>query len=273
MPDLTILPNVVIDAPAKTSRPQQSHNHQPRIPVLDGVRGLAIVMVMCWHYVRMPLFENTNPLLSGVGQLLGISWSGVDLFFVLSGFLLGGILIDNRESSNYYKAFYVRRACRIFPLYYAWILVVVCAGAFLGHGKLASLFTNSQPVWPVLTYTQNIAQVFFHYGGGVVFAVTWSLAIEEQFYLLLPLLIRKVAPRKLPLLLVLLVLSGTVFRLLMWYFGPRQGWAGYVLLPCRWDSLFLEPVLNFSSKKSVHGKYIPAISWGWQTSERIIRVM
>lgn len=239
MSNLATLPNVIADAPVQTKSAQPSQNHQPRIPVLDGVRGLAIIFVLCWHYVRMPLFENTKPILTHVGELLGTCWSGVDLFFVLSGFLLGGILIDNRESSNYYRAFYMRRACRIFPLYYTWILLVVCAGAFLAQGKLAPLFSSYRPVWPVLTYTQNIAEVFFHYGGGPVFAVTWSLAIEEQFYLLLPLLIRMVSPRRLPLLLILLVLSGTVFRLLMWYYGPRQGWAGYVLLPCRWDSLFL----------------------------------
>ena len=211
-----------------------------RIPALDGICGLAIILVLCWHYVAMQLTETPNPILKFIGELCGICWSGVDLFFVLSGFLLGGILIDNRESPNYYKTFYIRRVCRIFPLDYAWILLVVLLGAVLADGRLAPLFQNYRPVWPVLTYTQNITEVVLHHGvNSPLFAVTWSLAVEEQFYLLLPLLIRIINPRKLPFWLVLLVLSSTVFRLAMWYFGPQQGWAGYVLLPCRWDSLFL----------------------------------
>jgi peptidoglycan/LPS O-acetylase OafA/YrhL len=211
-----------------------------RIPALDGVRGLAIILVLCWHYVRMQLFDVSNPALTFVGDLCGICWSGVDLFFVLSGFLLGGILIDNRQSSNYYKTFYIRRICRIFPLYYAWILLVVILGAFLASGRLAPLFRDYSSIWPVLTYTQNITQIVLPRGAiSPLFAVTWSLAVEEQFYLLLPWLIRIINPKQLPFWLVLLVLSSTVFRLAMWYFGPRQGWAGYVLLPCRWDSLFL----------------------------------
>ena len=68
-----------------------------RYPELDGLRGIAILLVVAWHY-------NLGPFLSGV-----------DLFFVLSGFLLGGILLDKKEAPNYFKAFYARRICRIFP--------------------------------------------------------------------------------------------------------------------------------------------------------------
>ena len=69
---------------------------------LDGLRGMAILMVVAFHY-------NLAPFLGGVG---------VDLFFVLSGFLLGGTLLDKKEAPNYFKAFYARRICRIFPLYF-----------------------------------------------------------------------------------------------------------------------------------------------------------
>src|SRR5882724_4805758 len=88
-----------------------------RIPVLDGLRGIAILLVLLYHGLFTIQFESV-PLvrLSAIGKLSG---SGVDLFFVLSGFLIGGILLDVKDSPHYFKTFYVRRAYRILPLYMA----------------------------------------------------------------------------------------------------------------------------------------------------------
>jgi peptidoglycan/LPS O-acetylase OafA/YrhL len=76
-----------------------------RISGLDGVRGFAIILVLLWHYVAMQLTHQPGSVMNFVRQILGGCWSGVDLFFVLSGFLLGGILIENRDSPNYFRTF------------------------------------------------------------------------------------------------------------------------------------------------------------------------
>src|SRR5665213_775139 len=95
---------------------------QGRIPELDGLRGMAILLVLVGHYFSVPGIGAAS-LLNGYWFRLG--WTGVDLFFVLSGFLIGGILLGVRESPNYFKTFYARRFFRIIPLYYAWILIYV----------------------------------------------------------------------------------------------------------------------------------------------------
>jgi len=104
-----------------------TRNSVPRIPQLDGLRGLAILLVIGYHYISMPGADA-----AGVFQVfawcLRLGWAGVDLFFVLSGFLIGGILIDARESPNYFRTFYVRRVLRILPLY-AVLLALFCAGS------------------------------------------------------------------------------------------------------------------------------------------------
>src|SRR5689334_996479 len=96
---------------------------KPHIPELDGVRGLAILLVLIWHYVVYPRYDWLYYYAPNTAVAFGLTWSGVDLFFILSGFLLGGILLDNARAPHYFKAFYVRRACRILPLYFAWLLL------------------------------------------------------------------------------------------------------------------------------------------------------
>jgi peptidoglycan/LPS O-acetylase OafA/YrhL len=76
-----------------------------RIPELDGIRGLAIAMVLTWHYFTVPLSKSSSPFLLFLSRVTLQSWSGVDLFFVLSGFLIGGILIDAKGSEHYFRAF------------------------------------------------------------------------------------------------------------------------------------------------------------------------
>ena len=100
---------------------------QGRIPELDGLRGMAILLVLVGHYFAVP-GTGAASLLNGYWFRLG--WTGVDLFFVLSGFLIGGILLDVRDSPNYFKTFYARRFFRIIPLYYAWILLYIVLSVF-----------------------------------------------------------------------------------------------------------------------------------------------
>jgi peptidoglycan/LPS O-acetylase OafA/YrhL len=131
-----------------------------------------------------------------------MGWSGVDLFFVLSGFLIGGILMDARGSVSYYHTFYVRRFCRIIPIYYAWItayiLLVGLAGAkvqVLSNSGVAPPLNLS--IYSYYLFLQNLHIASLAGLAGAWFGHLWSLAVEEQFYLLAPLVIRFVAPRKL----------------------------------------------------------------------------
>ena len=107
-----------------------------RYPALDGLRGVAILMVLSWNFAS-ELHPASGTALSYLQALARLNWSGVDLFFVLSGFLIGGILIDNRGAKNYFQVFYIRRACRIFPLYYLCLLgflIAVCIFGVTGSG-------------------------------------------------------------------------------------------------------------------------------------------
>src|SRR6266699_3050090 len=110
-------------------------NPPGRIPELDGLRGAAILFVLIYHYAERQPSADPHIFRFYVEHLFLIGWSGVDLFFVLSGFLIGGILLDVRGYASYFKTFYTRRFFRIIPIYYAWILayslLVSVAGAAL----------------------------------------------------------------------------------------------------------------------------------------------
>ncbi len=211
-----------------------------RIPELDGIRGLAILLVVVWHYVA----STVRGVIPGSGPwyllaTLRLTWSGVDLFFVLSGFLIGGILYDAKDSTTYYRTFYSRRIYRIFPLYFIWIALFI-TGLYLAGPNSASalrtIFNRDLPLWSYPLFLQNFSMVSGATFGPAWMAVTWSLAVEEQFYLLLPLLIRNLRYRGITILAVASILGAPVFRLILWfsgnvYMGP------YILLPCRADAL------------------------------------
>src|SRR5712691_12887503 len=92
-----------------------------RIPELDGIRGLAILLVLIAHYIHAGVTAQPGSWQAYLLATLRLSFAGVDLFFVLSGFLIGGILWDAKNASNYYSTFYWRRTHRIFPLYFLWL--------------------------------------------------------------------------------------------------------------------------------------------------------
>jgi peptidoglycan/LPS O-acetylase OafA/YrhL len=225
----------VIESPVPT-RPEGR-----RIPELDGLRGMAIAMVLAWHY-GVNLVVPTNGWLLFLKQGLTMLSTGVDLFFVLSGFLLGGILLDHWDAPNYYRTFYVRRAWRILPLYYTIVLLFVL-GAHSGwetrFPALAWVFSDPLPLASYETFTQNLVMAKLGRFGAYGLAVTWSLAIEEQFYLLLPLLLRWVPRTDLVRTLAGLVLLAVGLRLFCLDAFPQGPFIAFLQMPCRADSLFL----------------------------------
>jgi peptidoglycan/LPS O-acetylase OafA/YrhL len=153
-------------------------------PGLDGMRAVAALMVIFFHL--MPI------------SVLNLGWIGVDFFFVISGFLITSILINQRDHKSYFKLFYVRRSLRIFPLYFAVVIPFILLNVIIDD-------TSFRVAFPYIIYIQNITAIKDGYLLGL--GHTWSLAIEEQYYLLYPALIYFTPQKKLiPVLLILIVL-------------------------------------------------------------------
>ncbi|HVZ79147.1 MAG TPA: acyltransferase [Gemmatimonadaceae bacterium] len=154
-----------------------------RLKPLDGLRGIAILGVLLFHGAN----SLARPATIGgalVRKLFSSGWTGVDLFFVLSGFLITGILLDAKGRPNYFRAFYARRALRILPLYYGYLLAIFIVGPLLaGHALGLDPTPASDQAW----YWVHLQNFHFAQGSAKSYVVSlWSLAIEEQFYLLWP---------------------------------------------------------------------------------------
>ena len=181
----------------------------PYYPSFDGLRGIAILAVFLRHYA-VDLFA--WPWLDGL-------WCGVDLFFVLSGFLITGILFDTLGEPGYFRNFYIRRALRIFPLYYGFFLVLLLAWTFL-HQRGASKYIWSYAlyfgnlIYPFIDTRKHDVTVFpfrlFGTSSHVSVGYFWSLCVEEQFYLVWPLLVYAVRSRTRLMHLALAGIIGTV---------------------------------------------------------------
>jgi len=149
---------------------------------LDTLRALAIVIVIIFH------LQSFLPNI--LEPIADIGWMGVDLFFVLSGFLITGILIDTKRSDGYFKNFYARRCLRIWPLYYSLLLFMFVIVPILRPSEAHTVFAaRSSPWWGYLIFLQNFLIPIPTKATGAL-GVTWSLAVEEQFYLVWPLVVR-----------------------------------------------------------------------------------
>ncbi len=148
-----------------------------RVAELDGMRGLAALSVVVAHY-----FGEVGHGLSS----LGAGWVGVNLFFVLSGFLIGSIILERRSSPNFLGVFYYRRAVRILPIY---LLTVSFTLVFLASNRSMPWVDASLPVWSYMTFSQNVVMAATGTYDSRWLLPTWTLAVEEQFYLLVPLLV------------------------------------------------------------------------------------
>lgn len=172
-------------------------------PALDGLRGIAILLVILYH--------NFNFI-----EYFNYGWLGVDLFFVLSGFLITDILLHTVHGENYFKNFYARRVLRIFPLYYLSLILFILILPAIPGFPLNMQYYQSHQFW-FWTYLQNWTLVFSQDGDTTALGHFWSLAVEEQYYLLWPFVILMIRdPRKVLALCILLLIGIIVSRYFIW---------------------------------------------------------
>ncbi len=200
-----------------------------RIAALDGLRGVLAMMVVVAHYF--------GEVPHGFAAVT-LAWVAVRIFFVLSGFLMARIILENLASPGFFKTFYIRRACRTLPVYF--VLLAIVFGA-------AQLFSDAPwmradrilPLWNFLTFTQGFAMVAARHFGTDWLTPSWTLTVEEQFYLLAP-LICLLTPRR----YLIAVLAGFValsigFRVFAFEAGVIPPMAAMVLLPGAMHAMFL----------------------------------
>jgi peptidoglycan/LPS O-acetylase OafA/YrhL len=189
----------------------------PHIPALDGLRGVAIAMVVVFHFVALPTTgpaPTVPPLEALPIALARLGWAGVDVFFVLSGFLITGLLVDTRGTAAYYRRFYVRRALRIWPLYFAVVTAFTLLLPLLARSDPAGADTFAAHAAWYWTHTVNWLLAVDGWSAAPFRTYHfWSLAVEEQFYLVWPLVVALCPPRRLGTLCVAIVGAAVAFRL------------------------------------------------------------
>lgn len=187
-----------------TLNPSSQQESRQYYPALDGLRGLAILLVVVYHNF-------------GFIDVFFFGWLGVDLFFVLSGFLITDILLKSLGKKDYLKNFYIRRVLRIFPLYYLCLILFLIVLPKLNVPLDVDYYRDNQ-VW-LWTYLQNWLYIFKNGGGTEALHHLWSLAVEEQFYLIWPLAILVIKkPTHLLLLLGVVLLSVIALRYIVWIY-------------------------------------------------------
>jgi len=196
---------------------------RPVMPELDAIRGLAIIGVLFYHglywNVELTKFPHFARL---IFTAFWLGRQGVNLFFVLSGFLITGILLDSRSRPDYYRRFYIRRILRIVPAYFLTLLILV-------------VFTHTpwNSIGLSLLYLSNIAPLL---GVSIGYPVLWSLAVEEHFYLVWPAIVRKFGLRGLMLCCGVIILASPLSRLVTFLNGEKNGFVRYVCNEYTWNS-------------------------------------
>jgi peptidoglycan/LPS O-acetylase OafA/YrhL len=239
-----------------------------RILQLDGLRGMAVTLVIFYHYFSLDFPLPPGGFLSYLKVPFRMGWCGVDLFFVLSGFLIGGILLDAKGSHRYFQTFYLRRFHRILPVYYLWIGVYfLIAFTLLRH--LPDSFKVKPESWTIVPtyvfFVQNLVKKQLSWFAVAWLSPLWSLAVEEQFYLFMPLLVRFFSKRRLLFLLLTAIAGAPLARIIVFHWSSAHT-AQYVATPCRADALAMGVLLalgwrqeSWKSRFTRHRKLLYAI--------------
>ena len=233
-------------------------------PALDGVRGIAILTVFLYDCLHVPSGGVLNFALRKASVA---GWTGVDLFFVLSGFLITGILIDSRGQPGYLSSFFARRSLRIFPLYF-----LALWATFIAVPVLADFWSPARPValqvnelardqfW-FWTYLQNWRFAYQgHWPHVNYLSHFWSLAVEEQFYLVWPFVVGFVSTRTLAKVCWACIGLALALRVGLWM-GGAHTIGLYVTTVTRMDSLCLGAVFAMGLRSPV---WYPRLTrWAW----------
>jgi len=179
---------------------------------LDGLRGMAALMVVFFHFIPDANI-GIHPLIHYLHKITVFGQTGVTLFFVLSGFLITRILLHVKTSEYYFRDFYIKRALRIFPLYYlALIIFYLLVPPLINSSKVS--FQNTWMYW---VYLQNVSETFGLNARGPQHF--WSLAVEEHFYLFWPIIVYYSSVSNLPRIITWIISSAFICRCLLLYFG------------------------------------------------------
>ncbi|MDR3468482.1 MAG: acyltransferase [Xanthobacteraceae bacterium] len=210
---------------------ETSRSRLDRVPQLDGLRGIAVSLVVLYHYGVY--YVDGSGLFPPLRWLAVRGWVGVDLFFVMSGFLIGGIVIANRDADNLFSTFYARRFLRIFPLYY---LLLGTSAIYLWTHP----YSGMPSLLPYFFYFQNNTLAFTGDAGPTWLQPGWTLAVEEQFYLLLPAIVFLTPPRLLKYVVTAGILVALAMRVAGYLILPLENPKLFALFltPCRFDDLF-----------------------------------
>lgn len=216
------------------------------MPALDGVRGLAILLILLLHFVAN--MEPTNAIERAVMRVLEFGSLGVDLFFVLSGFLITGILVDARGKHGYFRNFYARRTLRIFPLYYGVLFLLIVVAPRIPALQSPELdLLQAEQAWAWL-YGVNIYAAIRGELALPYIDHFWSLAVEEHFYLFWPLVVWLCSPKLLLRVSLGLVLASLASRFVA-SFAHVSPVALYVLTPYRLDALCIGGFLSVYTRE------------------------
>ena len=219
------------------------------VNALDGFRGLAVLLVVAFHYL-------SHRGLGPVGLVVSVGWTGVDAFLVLSAYLITGILYRQRGSDHFFKNFYMRRALRLFPLYYFILLLLVVLTPFLHIrwrlGDLPFFFYATNIVLP---WDQTLGSL-----GPLNFRHLWTLALEEQFYLIWPWLIGSSLSRNALIRICSIGIAVTLCLRILLVAHHVNPWFLYESLPTRIDSLFAGALLALLPMPSIRTARIGFVS-------------
>jgi peptidoglycan/LPS O-acetylase OafA/YrhL len=186
-----------------------------RIKQLDGLRGIAVILVLLFHYLNNSYSNSESTYLNqfeiSISKITSIGWVGVNLFFVLSGFLIATTLLNNRKSSSFFSTFYLRRFSRIIPIYFLLLLLYFFFASYFKYIDTV-LFEKPIPLYHYFLFIQNFVMSSQGHFGPNALTPTWSLAVEEQFYLLIPFLIFYLTDKQLLFCCLLLMSTSPIFR-------------------------------------------------------------